>query len=439
MKRKMVAVLLCGLVSTCNMVCYVQAENNSSANATDKLLFRQYVDCTELDLKYYFENEYDSDGRLCERKECAENGNLNNRTEYIYDENGYLVTANTYSPSGKITSKITYENDSDGKILCEKIEENDELAERNYEYDADGNLLKKTYSSSDSESSWIYTYENGRISQVDYVSDDDQYVWAYYKYDNDGNVISTIGEGSSGDIYEYDEDGLKVKETYYIRGDQYMVSTFEYCSLDSMEEEISDTDIVYKVQEELNERGFNCGSPDGISGSATQKAIVEFMESIGKESSGKINKALLSELGIDSESGFPEENDAPFVAKGTTSLTNFLIKTSENGCSLENPKNTGTYIYVSGVYNNSIYDVRYFVENQHVYSVSIKAKTTEMLTDSGWQGCVTALAKSLNSSLDNSEITECMNNAINNMDSQIVKNNTLFRFDSENMEMTISY
>ena len=438
MKTAIKTILLTGIMSAC-VGLNVQATEELNTAGTEELLFRQYVDCVDLDLKYYFEYEYDSDGKLSERRECDENGGLNSRTEYTYDENGYVVSKITYKPNGSINEKIICQNDSDGNVLLEKIERDGSKAERRYEYDSDEKLIKMTYSDDESERSWIYTYDDERIIQVDYINGGKTTVDARYEYDDKGNVISEMGDGNTGNIYEYDENGLKTKDTYIINGETYMISTFEYCTLDDAEEVIEDSEVICKVQEELNKKGFSCGTPDGIAGDATKKAVIAFMQSIGKESNGNINRTVLSELGIANGTQFAVDSSESFVARGDTSLMDFLTNASDNGCSLENPNNTGTYVYVDCKYNGKTYSVKYFVERQKVYNVDIMATTNEELSDSEWRGCAAALAKSLNPNIGAEEIEEGLNDAINSPDNPFVVNSTLFRFSSERMELEISH
>lgn len=134
-----------------------------------------------------------------------------------------------------------------------------------------------------------------------------------------------------------------------------------------------------------------------------------------------------------------EISSESFVAQGDISLMNFLTNASNNGCSLENPNNTGTYVYVDCKYNGKTYSVKYFVEQQKVYNVDIMATTNEELSDSEWRGCAAALAKSLNPNIGAEEIEEGLNDAINSPDNPFVVNSTLFRFSSERMELEISH
>jgi len=54
---------------------------------------------------------------------------------------------------------------------------------------------------------------------------------------------------------------------------------------------------VQKAQVLLNERGFNVGTPDGLMGPKTQRAIMEFQRGAGLAITGKINPKLIQALG----------------------------------------------------------------------------------------------------------------------------------------------
>ena len=60
-----------------------------------------------------------------------------------------------------------------------------------------------------------------------------------------------------------------------------------------------DRNIVEKVQQSLNELGYNCGTPDGNSGPNTQAAITKYYNDNGFDFESEINSFLLISLGID--------------------------------------------------------------------------------------------------------------------------------------------
>ncbi|MBQ6322158.1 MAG: leucine-rich repeat protein, partial [Lachnospiraceae bacterium] len=56
--------------------------------------------------------------------------------------------------------------------------------------------------------------------------------------------------------------------------------------------------LIMKVQEALNELGYNCGKPDGKIGRKTRAAIAAFRKDCGLEEAEEIDRALLDALGL---------------------------------------------------------------------------------------------------------------------------------------------
>jgi hypothetical protein len=60
----------------------------------------------------------------------------------------------------------------------------------------------------------------------------------------------------------------------------------------------TDADTITRVQEALNNAGFNCGTPDGIAGSGTYSALNAYQEANGLVVENVITDTLLSALGL---------------------------------------------------------------------------------------------------------------------------------------------
>lgn len=60
----------------------------------------------------------------------------------------------------------------------------------------------------------------------------------------------------------------------------------------------TDKETVKKVQQALNDAGYNCGTPDGVAGKKTAAAITQYQTDKGLEASGEIDDALLESMGI---------------------------------------------------------------------------------------------------------------------------------------------
>lgn len=62
--------------------------------------------------------------------------------------------------------------------------------------------------------------------------------------------------------------------------------------------DLSDPEIIKKVQQALNDNGFDCGAADGIAGQKTSNAITAFQSDRGLETTGTITQELIAVLGI---------------------------------------------------------------------------------------------------------------------------------------------
>ena len=97
-----------------------------------------------------------------------------------------------------------------------------------------------------------------------------------------------------------------------------------------------DKTIVYLVQKELTQRGFDPGPIDGLLGSKTVAAIRDFQSSRKLSPTGKISDSLLKELGISKErdntrTGNGEESEIEIWTIGNIKLES----TSDNNQPLE--------------------------------------------------------------------------------------------------------
>lgn len=69
---------------------------------------------------------------------------------------------------------------------------------------------------------------------------------------------------------------------------------------------------VKEVQQLLNKRGFNAGTPDGIAGAGTRRAVAEFQASIGRSQTGQITAEELAILRAETK---PNSSPAPSEKK----------------------------------------------------------------------------------------------------------------------------
>lgn len=60
----------------------------------------------------------------------------------------------------------------------------------------------------------------------------------------------------------------------------------------------TDGATVQKVQQALNDAGFDCGTPDGVAGARTKRAIQDYQAAAGMEQTGAIDDDLLAAMGL---------------------------------------------------------------------------------------------------------------------------------------------
>lgn len=61
---------------------------------------------------------------------------------------------------------------------------------------------------------------------------------------------------------------------------------------------VADKEMVKKVQQTLNDVGYDCGTPDGVAGKKTRAAIESYQKDKGLEATGEIDDALLAAMGL---------------------------------------------------------------------------------------------------------------------------------------------
>ena len=128
-----------------------------------------------------------------------------------------------------------------------------------------------------------------------------------------------------------------------------------------------------------------------------------------------------------------------FVAQGKTTLMNFLSAASDNGYEITNPERGEIYITATAKGSEAEYEVKYMVENQKVYSVSVYSDSIEKITEDTFLNCVYAMAKAINPDIAEDTLKEAVDEAIATPDKEIVNEDTMFRYNSEDIDCTISY
>ena len=171
-----------------------------------------------------------------------------------------------------------------------------------------------------------------------------------------------------------------------------------------------------------------CGNV-GASNETTEKNIQSSQQTETVDTSAK------SEEKHESESAETEK----FVAQGKTTLMNFLSAASDNGYEITNPERGEIYITATAKGSEAEYEVKYMVENQKVYSVSVYSDSIEKITEDTFLNCVYAMAKAINPDIAEDTLKEAVDEAIATPDKEIVNEDTMFRYNSEDIDCTISY
>ena len=92
-----------------------------------------------------------------------------------------------------------------------------------------------------------------------------------------------------------------------------LIGMLVFSTLNAFAATYTDKDTVKKVQQALNNAGYNCGTPDGIAGKKTYAAIGSYQKAKGLAETQQIDDALLQALGLAEAEGTAPvpENTAP--------------------------------------------------------------------------------------------------------------------------------
>lgn len=109
-------------------------------------------------------------------------------------------------------------------------------------------------------------------------------------------------------------------------------------------EEITDKGTIKEIQELLNAKGYQCGTPDGIAGKNTCNAVIQYKEDNDMEATATIDQELLNSLkGI---TPTPEATPIPTptsTPKPSTSTYKYVPKSATHTCQATGCSKEGTY------------------------------------------------------------------------------------------------
>ena len=109
-----------------------------------------------------------------------------------------------------------------------------------------------------------------------------------------------------------------------------IAGTILACEISVNAMDLGSINVVRAIQQALNEAGFNCGTPDGISGQNTQNAIKQYQTENGLEVDGQISEALLISLGFSWDNPYGISVDT-FITRYNEAATHFNDISSQSG------------------------------------------------------------------------------------------------------------
>lgn len=162
----------------------------------NKKLYEEYV---TLKVKH---NGYEGISAVIKTRETYNDGKLEHRTEYEYDENGNRTKISEYDGDGKLTEYTETKYDGERILSESRYDGNGKLIRRTEdEYDENGKKLKSSvYNNGGLESYKSYHYnESGRLIKVT-ACDAYNRIVNYYE-------IEYTDENGNGKTHEYDKNG----------------------------------------------------------------------------------------------------------------------------------------------------------------------------------------------------------------------------------------
>ena len=172
----------------------------SSDGEGNKKLYEEYV---TLKVKH---NGYEGTTTDTKTREIYNDGKLEHRTEYEYDENGNRIKTSEYDGDGKLTEYTEAKYDGERILSESRYDGNGKLIRRTEdEYDENGKKLKSSvYNNGGLEGYKSYHYnESGRLIKVT-ACDAYNRIVNYYE-------IEYTDENGNGKTYMYDKDGTLIR------------------------------------------------------------------------------------------------------------------------------------------------------------------------------------------------------------------------------------
>lgn len=177
-------------------------------------------DSSKIEAHFIYEYQENEDG-TCFVTSTAEEDFPYAYYEYLYDENGNMISMAKYFSAGYSSADYTeeYTYNDDGDLVRTTYKDGSYYS---FAYDANGNLIRESSNNKDGEeASWNeYTLdEYGRVIHVDYLLwgsiYDEDWEWSYL-WDEDGRLTKLEARDDNGatrffQLYTYNESGNLVE------------------------------------------------------------------------------------------------------------------------------------------------------------------------------------------------------------------------------------
>lgn len=176
-----------------------------------------------------------------------------------------------------------------------------------------------------------------------------------------------------------------------------------------------------------------CGASANNQNSTVETKPTESVSEVETETKEDATEEIVDN---NAESEIGETESEKFIAKGDTTLMNFLSAASDNGYDITNPEKNGTDVTAIAKGSGGEFSICYMVENQHVYRVEIVTDGDEI--SDGYKECVAAMAKAINPDIDDTALADDIEQVIN-QNAELVDSDTYFRYDSNERTFTITH
>lgn len=180
-------------------------------NSIEKVSFNLNSEGKPLNNKKLSTQIYDRNGFLTETIIYNNEGKVEYKYTYDYNNNGMRIKTTRYS-DGKTTNYYKYDyNEFGNKMKAYRYDTSGNLEEYYiYEYDGDGNLVEEEWFSTSGEE--IYSiendYDNGvKTHSYTYDENGDLIYKYFFRYDEKGNIVEEI---------KYDNDGIQTGVIQYV-------------------------------------------------------------------------------------------------------------------------------------------------------------------------------------------------------------------------------